>query len=70
MFLSQEGSFLITTQTRLGRQLEDHFGSDPEMLWVRIPLKPLKQLGLVAQQVELLSLKQMRVGSIPTGATF
>ena len=28
---------------RLGRQLADHFGLEPEMLWVRIPLEPLME---------------------------
>ena len=27
---------------RLGRQLADHFGLEPEMLWVRIPPEPPK----------------------------
>lgn len=56
----------------LGRQLADHFGSDPEMLWVRLPPEPLtdrSQPGFVAQLAELPSLKRMRVGSNPTGTT-
>ena len=28
--------------TRLGRQPADHFGLEPEMLWVRIPPEPLR----------------------------
>ena len=45
--MSSEGCFLTTQvsrlkpQIRLGRQLADHFGLEPEMLWVRIPLELL-----------------------------
>ena len=40
-FASRRSGFdspvLHSFQSRLGRQLADHFGLEPEMLWVRVP---------------------------------
>ena len=34
-------SLVLHLFKRLGRQLADHFGLEPEMLWVRVPLELL-----------------------------
>ncbi len=52
----------------LGRQLADHFGLEPEMLWVRIPLELLHKLrprGAVRKA--RLPVTQKVMGSNPIG---
>ncbi len=54
-------------QQRLGRQLADHLGLEPGMLWVRIPPEPLAQHALVEQRSARLPVTQEIVGSNPIG---
>ena len=55
-------------QTRLGRQLADHLGLEPGMLWVRIPSELFDDLYvLVEQRSARLPVTQEIAGSNPVG---
>ena len=60
---------LQKTDTRLGRQLADHLGLEPGMLWVRLPPEPLETTNyvLVEQRSARLPVTQEIVGSNPIG---
>ena len=59
---------LGTLTDRLGRQLADHLGLEPGMLWVRIPPEPLaNNYVLVEQRSARLPVTQEIVGSNPIG---
>ena len=58
---------------RLGRQLADHLGLEPGMLWVRLPPEPLRTItnkhGLVEQPGVLACLSRRRSWvQIPSGS--
>ena len=57
------------TDRRLGRQLADHLGLEPGMLWVRLPPEPLATTNyvLVEQRSARLPVTQEIVGSNPIG---
>ncbi len=57
------------TVKRLGRQLADHLGLEPGMLWVRLPPEPLATTNyvLVEQRSARLPVTQEIVGSNPIG---
>ena len=57
----------VLTRQRLGRQLADHLGLEPGMLWVRLPPEPLKHV-LVEQLGVLATLSRWRPWvQIPSG---
>ena len=58
----------VLTKQRLGRQLADHLGLEPGMLWVRLPPEPLaNNYVLVEQRSARLPVTQEIVGSNPIG---
>ena len=45
----------VLTKQRLGRQLADHLGLEPGMLWVRLPPEPLQNNYVLVEQPGVLA---------------
>ena len=61
----------VLKTTWLGRQLADHLGLEPGMLWVRLPPESLaRQYVLAEQRSARLPVTQEIVGSNPIGDAF